>query len=566
MKRFDSYVADVLDGRRVAGKLEILAVERHVRDLDEGPKRGLHFDPGAAQRVIRYLEMLRLYEGQWRGQFMRLAPWQVFCIGSVFGWKRDDGLRRFRRAYDEVARKNGKSSMLAGLADYMLMADGEQQEDDSFKLEGAPQVWSAATGYSQASIVLTQAGEIAKMSGLDGRHLRVLMDRILCPRTSGYFRALHAKHGRLDGWNPHFGIVDEMHEHPDRGLWDVLDSGMGSRRQPLLWGITTAGVGTTGFCREMHDYAEDVLRGEIEDDNFFAIIYTIDEDDDWHDRECWPKANPGLGYAKLASYLDAQYTEAKNQPSKRADFQRKQLNIWTSSYEAWLTPEMWARGNGKIVEAELEGRPCYAGLDVGSTQDLTAASLAFPPVEAGERWKLVRRVWCPEENLDDRASRDRVPYRAWADAGLIRLIPGEVFDDDFALAELDELAKVFWITALYYDPWSARNIANKLSDGGMTCIELRPTIANLSPVCKWYEKKLMLGEINHGEHPVLTWMAGNVQLYRDANDNVRPQKAKSKGRIDGIMADLSALYPASQGSDEEKKSVYDDPNFVDPNG
>ena len=323
------YARDVLEGRITAGRLVRLACERHLQDLETGWQRGLVWDPAAAQHVVDFYSFLRHSKGEWAGQVFKLQPWQQFRLGSVFGWKKEDGTRRFRVSYNEVARKNGKTTEAAGLALYMLDADNEPGSE----------VYTAATKRDQAMITWSEAARMVKRSKALSRRIQVYWGKgnMSIEETASKFECLGADEDTLDGLNVHCAIIDELHAHKTRAIWDVLETSTASRRQPLLWVTTTAGFDQSGICYELHNYSVEVLEGRIKDDSWFAYIATLDEGDDWQDEKVWIKANPNLGVSVKLDDLRRLALKAKVTPTAVANFLTKCMNVWTQQTSRWLS-------------------------------------------------------------------------------------------------------------------------------------------------------------------------------------------------------------------------------------
>ena len=542
---------------RVLGKLERLCRERHARDLalayPKGlPKdmrrtqhpRGLWFDPEEANRHCQFIERFcRHSKGEWAGTLIQLEDWQRDNLRAMFGWQRPDGTRRFRIAYWEVPRKNAKSTTAAGVGLDLLGPDGEP---------GA-EVYSSATKQDQAKIVHDAAVAMVKASP-DLREVFALRrNNIFCAELGSKFAPLGADSNTLDGLNPHGNIVDELHAHKDRGVWDVLDTAMGARRQPLTFAITTAGIyEPESIGWQIHDHAVKVLEGVIEDDAFFAYIAAADPGDDWTAPETWAKANPNLGVSVKESYLAAQCEKAKQQPSFQNTFLRLHLNIWTQQRDRWIPIEKWnACDDTPIDLAAFAGRRCFAGLDLASKLDLTALGLIFPPLAPEDLWTAVCRFWCPEETIQERSRRDRVPYDAWVRDGWITATPGNVTDYDFIEAEVATLHQTLGIEQLAYDPWNATQVATHLQGilgttpkGEARVVEVRQGYRSLSEPSKEFEKLVVSRRLAHGGNPVLRWMVANVAKREDPNQNIAPDKAASSDKIDGVVALIMALSRA----------------------
>lgn len=528
------------------------ARDRQKRDLERWPAKtlkgckpdGFWFDSEAADHAVWFFSLLKHSKGEWAGQEFKLADWQEQdIIRVIFGWKRKDGTRRFRTAYTEVPRKNGKTTKAAGVGLYMTAGDQEP---------GA-EVYSAATKKDQAKICHDIAVSMVKSSDQLSEFVGVLRNNIHCLNLGSKFEALGADADTLDGLNPSCAIIDESHAHKDRRVYDVLVTGMGARRQPLTYIITTAGTyDTESIGWELHDYAEKVLEGTIVDEHFFAFIAAADPEDDWKDPKTWYKANPNLGISVKEDYIASQCRKAVESIAFQNTFLRYHLNIWTSQVTRWLDMDVWKKCGNPVDENELKGRLCYGGLDLASKIDLTAFALVFPREGS---YDVLMRFWLPEDDLKKRMARDRASYDRWAKAGFLELTPGNVVDYDFITKQVGRDAKMFSLQEVGFDPWNATQTAINLEeDHGIKMVEMRQGMFTLGGPTKELERLLRGGKIRHGNQPVLTWNASNVAVKVDENENMRPVKDKSTGRIDGIMALVMALGRAA--FQEDDTSVY----------
>lgn len=560
------YLDDVLSGRQVVCKWVRLAAQRHIRDLETGHERGLRFNPAAGAHVIEFFGFLKHSKGEWAGQTIHLEPWQQFILYVLFGWMRTDPetgeeARRFRTSYLEVARKNGKSTLAAGIGLYLLDADGE----------AGAEVYSAATKRDQARITHAEATRMVKSSPFLRRRLRVYKDNIHIVDTASKFEPLGADTDSMDGLNVHGAIVDEVHAHKHRTTWDLLDTATGARRQSLICGITTAGIDRQTLCWDLHDYTEKLLEVLVEDDTFFGIIYTLDkrpglEDDegnveqiyDWEDESGWVKANPNLGVSKKLDDMQRKAAQAKEMPSATNSFLQRELNLWVQASARWVHAAKWLACSQAVDADGLRGRTCYGGLDLSSTQDVTAFILVFPPETTDDPYQVLCRFWVPEDTMRERSKRDKLLYETWVRQGYMATTPGNVIDHEYILNEIEELSERYDIQEIAFDRWGAAQIQTKLMAMGDEdwVFGFGQGFASMSAPMKELEKLILGNKLAHGNNPVLTWMASNLVATRDAAGNIKPDKAKSREKIDGMVALIMGLDRATRHQD--RQSVYEE--------
>lgn len=544
------YAERVVSGDIVAGELVRLACQRHIDDLARVAEVAFpyRFDLEAAEFGIQAFELFVHWKGRWAGQPVVLEPWQCFVVGSVFGWlRKQDGLRRFRKVYEEVARKNGKSLKAAGVGLILAFFDGEP----------AAEVYAAATKKDQAKIVWGDAAKIVQKRPAMKRHIKVWRSSstLECSANDSVFRPLGADSDTQDGLNIHGGIVDELHKHRNSDMLDVLETGTGARSQPLIWIITTAGQGQESVWWHERKLAVDTLRGLFQNPELFVFIATLDEGDDWRDRSVWVKANPNLGVSVSLEDMERKARVAEYSAIHRAAFQRLHLNMPISGVSTWLDLERWDACGTRAPEAELEGRDAYGGLDLSSKKDLTAFGLVVPDPESPGDYDLVLRLWMPEESIRARADEDRVPYDVWAAEGWITPTPGNVIDYAFVEEEIRQVAEKFSLEELAFDPYAATQTSTRLGDEGLTMVSFRQGFLSMSEPTKEFEKLVLSRRLRHDRNPVLRWMAANCAVAMDAAGNVKPCKKTTKkrdatARIDGIVAAIMAVGRATLPREE----------------
>lgn len=552
MNGAERYIDDVMQGRVLVCRWVRLAVERHLHDLETGAERGLRFDADAGQHVIDFFQFLRHSKGEWAGQVVHLEDWQQFILWVVFGWKRADGTRRFRTAYEEVARKNGKSTCAAGMGLYLFFGDGE----------AGAEVYTAATKRDQARITHSEATRMVKRSPSLRTRIQVFKDNLSIEGTASKFEPLGRDTDSMDGLNVHGVVADEVHAWKTRDTWDLLETATSSRRQPLMIGITTAGFNRQSLCYEQHEYAIKLLEGfgnpnGFHDDSFFGIIFTLDEGDDWEDESVWIKANPNLGVSKKLDNMQEKAAKAKAMPSALNAFLRLELNIWTQSETKWIPRVHWDACSGSVDASALRGMRAYGGLDLSSTTDISAFVLVFPPETESDGYRVLCRFFIPDESMRERTKRDRVPYEAWVRQGFITATPGNAIDYDFILAQIDEDAQAFDLREIAFDRWGSTKIIQEIEERELTCVQFGQGFASMSSPMKELEKLILSHRLAHGNNPVLNWMADNLVALEDPAGNIKPDKERSLERIDGMTALIMALARAIVHDDSDK-SVYEE--------
>ena len=545
-----AFARAVKAGDVVACRYVKLACARHLADLKSGKARGLVWRPEAAQyRLAFYPRFLRHSKGEWARRPYELSPWQKFVIGSVFGWKRRDGTRRFRYVYEELPRKNGKSTLLAGVGLGLLVGDNEP---------GA-EIYAAATKKDQARIIFDEAKRMVaaspELAGLVSRFkLNMSVDL-----TGSKFEPLSSDERTLDGLNPHGLLIDELHKHRTRALLDVLDTALGARRQPLLWIITTAGddAPESVYANE-NDYATKVLEGVVEDDSLFAFIATIDKDDRWDDPVAWAKANPNLGISVKLDDLERQARKAAKSPASLSAFKRLRLNVRSAVSERAIDMQQWAKNTrGKFDPDKLpaEARRCWGGLDISTKIDITAWVKLFAPDEAGIM-RVACRFWMPADTIEQRADRDRMPYRRWVDEGWIEVTPGNVIDQAEIRAAILGDQAAFDIQSMGFDPWNATQLGIELNEAGVEAAEFIQGLRSYTAPTKELQALVQGCKLDHGDNPVLAVMASNLKIQRDKNLNEMPHKAHSIGRIDGMCALIMAIGRMMATSGESDPEIF----------
>jgi phage terminase large subunit-like protein len=535
----EQYARDVIDGKITACRWVRLACERHVHDLEHGHERGLYFDVEAAQRVLRFIGLLRHSKGKWGrhgGELIILEPWEQFIVWVSFGWMNSKGFRRFRTLWLEVARKNGKTTLAAALGLYLAFADGEP----------AAEVFNCATKRDQARLCHAESIRMVRKNEFLKKHVRIYKDNLSIERTASKYEPLGADSDSLDGLNVHGVIGDEVHAWKKRDMWDVMETATGSREQPMIIGITTAGIDRQTICYEKHEYTRKVLEGwkdgTFQDDTWFGIIFTLDEDDDWRDETCWVKANPNLGVSKNLDDLQMKAKRAGAMSAALNNFLRRELNVWVHGAIKWMNMDAWRACAGDVPALEmperLRGMTAYCGLDLSSTSDITAFVLVF--IDEEENIHVVARFWIPEDQMLVRTRDQGLKYEQWVKEGYIEATPGNTIDYDWIFEQIEKDADMFDIDQIAFDRWGAARVATVLENMGMTMVKFGQGDVSMNPPMQELERLVLTEKIQHGNNPVLTWMADNLVARMGPTGLLKPDKEKSSEKIDGIVALLMA--------------------------
>lgn len=544
------YGERVLNGELPACEFVKLAVRRQNRDLERysGVKSAYYFDEKEASLVCRFIELLPHTKGQLAGQKIRLEPWQVWILTTIFGWRRRaDGGRRFRRVYIEVPRGNGKSCLSSGVALYCLLADHEP---------GA-EVYSFATTRDQAGIVFGDAKRMAQQTPSLCKHfgLEILAHSLYVESTNSTFQAKSAEGSTLDGLNTHLAIIDELHAHKTRAVYDVVETSLGKRKNSLMWVITTAGFDTSGICYEVRTMVRNVLNRSVVDESQFGIIYGLDEGDDWKSLAALEKANPNWGVSVMPEVVTSLQKKAIAIPSAAGNFMTKHLDVWCSAASGWMNMPAWNKcAREELRREDFEGEPCYIGLDLGSKSDMTAKVLMFPREDREGRTYFVTFAdfYLPSRAIETSPNSQ---YRGWVEQGLIRVTEGAMTDFNVVEEDIREDLSRYSVQSIAYDPWQATQLISSLEDSGAPLVECRMTVQQISEPMKTLEALVLDGRIQHDGNPCLTWMMGNVVAKVDAKDNIFPRKERYEQKIDGPVAMIIALSAA--GAEQDDFSDFD---------
>lgn len=529
-----AYARAVVDGDVVACVWTRLACARHLRDLEHGHERGLWWDAEQVEDQRLYFAGLHHSKGEWAGQPIRLEPFQLFILGSLYGWKRADGTRRFRIAYVEISRKAGKSTIAAGVGNYLAFDDDE----------AGAEVYSFATKRDQAKIVWNEAKRMVLRTPTLRTRITALVANLSDHVTGSKFEPLGADADNLDGLHIHGAIVDELHAHKTRALWDVIDTATAARRQPLIFAITTAGSNRAGVCYEQRSYLTKILEGVLDADDYFGIIFTIDAGDSWRDPACWPKAIPMLGVSVRLEEVQAQATRADEMPSAQAAFQQKRLNVWTHADEQFLPTAAWQRCASVFTLDALRGVPCWIGIDLASKSDLAAVVAVFVRAD-GVIW-MQPRFYLPADAVQAASHDVTAHFAGWAASGHLTLTEGALIDFSVIREDIKRFARGIALQKIAYDPYQATQVATELRAefGETVVIEIPQTVKSLSGPMKAWRDLAQAGRFHHDGNPLMTWCVSNLVAREDANENVFPRKTARHLKIDGVSALLNALAPA----------------------
>lgn len=541
--RVEQYVEDVLQGRVVCGKSVVAACERYQRDKKEALDKGFYLDIKAGERPVNFIQSLKHTKGKWAGRPLLLENWQIFLLFNLYGWKRADGKRRFRTAYIEVARKNGKTALAAGIALYGLFAEQLARAE----------VYSVATTRDQAKLCFNDAQAIVKATDLSKR-LKVWRDSISYEQTGSFFKALSADYGVHDGSSPSTVIVDEFHAHPNTGMLDVMRSGQGARENPINFIITTAGFNKNYPCYAFRNNAKNVMNGITTDETLFVMIFEMDEGDDWLEPKNWAKANPNLGVSVDVEWLAEQVQDAQNRPEAVVNVKTKNLNMWVDAEDTWILDNKWMESSVTEDASMLQGMDCWGGLDLSNVSDITAFVLIFKNDEG--RLYLKPYFWIPEDTLKDKIAKENVFYAEWVQKGYVKVTPGNVVDYDYIRADIDKIADEYNVMSIAYDRWNSSQMVINMQSDGFTMSPFGQGYGSMSAPTKEFEKMVLQGKVEHFGNPVLRWMMSSVAIQRDPAGNIKPDKRKSSQKIDGVVASIMALGEMMTSMADEDSNPY----------
>lgn len=583
MYSYEEYINKVINKELPVCQAAFLAVKRHLDDIEKSKNNDypFYFDEDEAKRPITFIQSLVHTKGEWANHNIILESWEQFIIASIFGWRRKENkLRRYKKAYVQVSRKNGKTTFASGIGNYCFFCDSPA--------EAGVEIYYIATKKDQAKIAWSESErQIRKAKALNKEAITYKQTSTITKKkdTASKSKPLGQDSNTEDGLNPHLVIVDEYHAHPDNELLNVLESGMGARRQPLTFIITTAGFDKTSVCFSEYEYAKQILQGSLNNDEYFCIIYEPDNIKDiWIFMSEYKEklnnnqntqeqeelinniifqANPNINISVKDSYLKSRLFEGLDKPVQRTDILTKNLNVWTQASEVWISSDRWLKSylHQNININELKGKRACIGLDLATTRDIAAYVLCFDSIDNGP-YILLPRFFMPKENIRQRSKEDRVPYELWASQGLITLTNGDIIDFDIIESSILKDARDFEIIEIAYDPWKAIEIITHLENEGFKMQQVRQSFAvgGLSEGTSLFEKTIDERKLLHGNNPVLNWMISCCEVKTDGRDNylpVKPDRRRSYKRIDGVVASIMALHRVIKNHFEDTKSIYE---------
>jgi phage terminase large subunit-like protein len=495
------------------------------RYKDDWLRDDLYFVWVPVKRFCAFASSLKHFKGELAGQYLKLEPWQVFIAANILGWKRKSTKRR-RYTYADVfvPRKNGKTTYAAIFALYFMLLDDE----------AGAEVYAAAVDREQAKICFEASKEIIRGSMFE-KLVKLYTSSIVYPKAASSYKPLSKDSKNKDGLNPSCAVCDERHAWQTNEIYEVIKTGVGARSQPLIFSISTAGTDTSLPYYTDIQVLKDVMLGIKEKDNHFIMLYMPDDDDQWDNPLTWHKVNPNYGISLSADYMENEYLEAKMRGGTTlAAFCTKNLNMWVDAPTVWIADDVVKENNQPLDESLLLGEDCYVGIDVASKTDLTCASFFFPKYKAFRCLYIV-----PEAKVTE--MEDRVDYRAWAEQGWLTVSPGKVIDEDWYITRLLQELDKYNIKCIAYDPWGMWNMIQKFGRYQEFLMEYQQSIRYMSVPTKWFESAVLKTELNFMSNPILRWNMKNVVIYTDPNANIKLDKARSRNKIDGVVACVNAI-------------------------
>lgn len=548
------YAESVLSGKEIVGEYIRLACQRFIDDCE---RDDLEFDIDEGCKVINFFEKKLCHvEDKWKGKPIILEPWQKFVLMQVFGWMKLDGTRRIRTCYLQIARKNGKTLLAAGLAVFHMFADRVE----------TPQVLIGSNNEDQAKICSTAAGKLIENSkslkhlikkrSLDIYKYKGKVKAINYIDKDAYLEAMSGDPETKDGFNPSLGIIDEYHEAETDALLNVIESGQGARTEPLTMVITTAGFNKQGPCfMQLRKVSRDILNKILEDDSHLAIIYELDEKDDWEDQNNWYKCSPNFGISPSLAYMEAMFRKAKNLGgTKEVDFKTKNLNQWVDAPETWIDTKI-IKGNSKglIKKEDLIGGVCYGGLDLAQTNDISAFALVHVN-EDKEPIAATFLIWVTENMIEK--NLNKVVFYEWIDKGFLRIAGEDSYDYDIIASDIiEEVSKYNMVSMANDKHLTNHGIVKHLKDNNIQCTDMVQTTVYLNHPTSTLDNLIKHRKIELFNNPVIEWMFSNVVVFRDTSGNIKPDKKRSENKIDGVSALVNAIGEWITFANKEESDV-----------
>lgn len=524
MKGYYHYVEDVLNGKIVVGELIKLACQRFKDDLQ---RQDIYFNESVVDKAINFIGTLKHFMGKSSGKHFKLEEWQQFIIANIVGWYWTDGnTRRFTSSYIEVSRKNGKTALAAALCLYYLIADGE---------DGA-EVDLAANSKEQAKIAFEFCSSFSKQLDPKGKYLKPYRDNVQFALNNSKLKVFAADDSKLDGFNASFGLIDEYHAAKNSKVRDVIKSSMGMRNNPHLCTITTAGFDKTLPCYKLRSTSIEILNKLKTDDSMFIAIYSLDDKDDWTDKDNWVKCTPNLNVTVTSKYIKEQVQSAINNPSEEVGVKTKTLNLWCDVADVWLPENYIVKASKNIRLENFRDCECYIGVDLSATSDLTAVSYL---IEKDNIYYFKTNYYLPESALVDKP--DRETYKLWKQQGLITITAGNVTDYDYITNDIVAASNILNIQKIGYDKWNATQWAIHATEIGLPLEEYPQTMGNFNRPTKELERLILSGNTIIDNNEITRWCFRNVELKSDYNGNVKPNKGIKSKKIDGVIAIIQAL-------------------------
>jgi len=534
----NNYCEDILSGKIPSGLHTRNAVERFLGDLKsiKDDSNRWYFDEGAVEQVVTFISKLKHFAGKYAGKPFILEPWQLFIVANLYGFYNLDGTRRFQTAYLEMARKQGKTALVAALALYHLIGDNEPAAEILFAANSREQ---AKIGFDMVRGFAARWHNKHYKDNSANQMIRRYRSDILYPKTNSFIKTLAADSNKLDGYNCSLGIVDEYHSAPNSQVRDVIRSSQGMRLNPLLITITTAGFDKSLPCYELHTVCAEIIAGVKQDDSLFSVIYALDEEDDWRDPANWVKSNPNLNVTVGSEFIVRQVQQATNSPNDEVGVKTKNLNIWCDSSTVWIPDDFVVSSTKKLDLADFKGETCYIGVDLASNVDLTAVSYLFVK---DNKYYFFNDFYIPADTLKTRyLHADKELYKQWVDKGYLKTTSGNVTDYNYITKDILAVAENCEIEVIYYDKYNANAWAIQCTEEGLNMKQFSQTIGNFNNCTKEFERLILSNHVVIDDNPVMRYCLRNVELRMDFNGNVKPNKSSEKKKIDGVISSLQSL-------------------------